>query len=282
MGLGRGSGEEDQIIQTPKEDPGGPPTVKKRTPGVISAKRVPPTPPKAEKPRISREKPKTGPAKPRVRKGREKTLIAPGKAPATRPALPEPYASGLVPADPAGQLGDVVHAFPIGEAEARPSRATVGPDRVAAELRDEPEGKVLFVRDTKTSALYDEWASRRLEIADALTLDLLRGLVGKTFTREVCDQVRDRCRKAIFVATGLASVALGEIERAAKAFKVAGPQDPNRDKEIFEAIEATGEGVRKGSETVAEAGTWAPLTSGGLRKAYYRHLKSLPDLKVGN
>jgi hypothetical protein len=216
-----------------------------------------------------------------VRKGREKTLIAPGKAPATRPALPEPYASGLVPGSPGGQFGDVVHTVPKGEVEARPSRATVGPDRIAAEVRDEPEGKVLFVRDTKTSALYDEWAARRLEIADTLTLDLLRDLVGETFTRELCDQVRDRCRKAIFVTTGLASVALAEIERAAKAFKVAGPQDPDRDKDIFEAIEATGEGIRKGSETVAKAGTFQ-LTAGGLRKAYYRHLKSLPDLKVGN
>jgi hypothetical protein len=254
--------------------------MKRRTPGAKSAKRVPRTPPKAQKPRISREKRKTGPVKPRVRKGREKTLIAPGKAPATRLALPEPYASGLVPAAPGGQLGDVVHAVPKGEIKARPSRATVGPDRIAAELRDGPEGTVLVVQDAKTSALYDEWAARRLEIADKLTLDILRGLVGETFTREICDQVRDRCRTAVFVATGLASVALGEIERAAKAFKVAGPQDPDRDKDIFEAIEATGEGVRKGSETVAKAGTFQ-LTASGLRKAYYRHLKSLPDLKVG-
>jgi hypothetical protein len=217
-----------------------------------------------------------------VRKGREKTLIAPGKAPATRPALPEPYASGLVPADPGGPWGEVVHTAPIGEFKARPSRATVGPDRLAAELRDEPEGKVLFVRDTKTSALYDEWASRRLEIADALTLDLLRDLVGETFTRELCDQVRDRCRKAVFFATGLASVALGEIKKAEKAFKVQGPQDgqPEIDAKIFAAIEATGLGVINGSIDL-EGKEPFQLSAEGLRKGYYRHKKRLPDLKEG-
>ncbi len=256
--------------------------MKRRTSGAKSAKRVPGTPTGSKKTRISRGKRKTKVGQGRVRKGVRKDLFAPGKGSAARRALPEPYASGLVPPAPGDRVGDVVHVAATGETKTRPSRATVGPDRVASEIQDGPEGKFFFARDPRTSHLYDEWATRRLEIADALTLDILQGLAGETLTRELCDQVRDRCRKAVLVATGLASVAVAEIDRAARAFKVRGPQEgqPEIDAEIFAAIEATGRGVINGSIAL-EGKEPFRLSAEGLRKGYYRHKKRLPDLKEG-
>lgn len=229
-----------------------------------------------KKPKKPRGKPAKSAKARRVTKGRPRG----GSVTGPRGALPEPYASGLVPNAPDGPWTGYIHAAPAGEIKVRPSRATVGPDRIAAEFRDGPDGKTLLFRDPRTEAIYKDWARRRVEIADAMTLDLLRGLAGQTLTRELCDQVRDRCRKAIFMATAVATVAVAEIEKAKRAYKVNGPQEgqPEIDAEIFAAVEAV---VDEGRSCLTEAfGIVSDecdfgLKANAIKTAYYRHKKRL-------
>jgi len=194
------------------------------------------------------------------------------------PTLPEPYASGLVPADRAGPFCGAINVQPEDPGKTRASRSVVEPERVAYEVIDTEDGPTLLIRDPVTFALFKEWTARRVEMADKLTLDLLHGLVGQTFTLDLCNQVRERCRKAMRDCTALASVAMPAVEKAAKAFKVKGPQDgqPEIDAQIYAAVEAEKEAFQcsltVAFEKVSDRGDFL-LTPKGIDAAYYRHNK---------
>lgn len=240
--------------------------MRNRVTGDKSAKRVSAgraTPKKAGKPRVK-------PAKPT--KARRVTKGRPRGASVTGP-LPAPYAAGgALP--PMKLWAGQVHFIPL--EPGRPSRAKS--DRVPVEVSE--RGLPEIIHDPETRRLVDELNARRVRLADALAVGVLRAVAGRELTEALCEQIRGHVRRAFYIAEGYTSVYLQDIEKAKQAYKVKGPQDgqPEIDAEIFAAVRAVvAEGRSRLTEAfgiVAEDGDFG-LTTSAIKNAYYRHEKRL-------
>jgi len=215
-------------------------------------------PKKAGKPRGKTAKPTKAN---RVTKGR------PRGASVTGP-LPAPYAAGgTMP--PMKTWSGQVHIVPV--EPGRPSRAKS--DKVPVEVSE--RGLPEIIHDPETRRLVDELNAQRVQLADALVVEVLQATAGRELTAALCEQIRGRVRRAFYIAEGYTSVYLQQIEKAKRAYKVKGPQEgqPEIDAKIFAAVQAVmarGELVTNAFEIVAED---FGLSAKGIDSAYYRHKK---------
>jgi hypothetical protein len=162
-----------------------------------------------------------------------------------------------------------VHIVPV--EPGRPSRAKS--DKVPVEVSE--RGLPEIIHDPETRRLVDELNAQRVQLADALVVEVLQATAGRELTAALCEQIRGRVRRAFYIAEGYTSVYLQQIEKAKRAYKVKGPQEgqPEIDAKIFAAVQAVmarGELVTNAFEIVAED---FGLSAKGIDSAYYRHKK---------